>query len=132
MPRSATLFAILVLSAVSAPAASAEPFPLENSLTPAQKLGRDLFAQHCMVCHVRTQLTSPGHFGPSLSGQLVGNNADVAAAIISNGTPNMPGFKYVFDQQQIHAIAAYVTALPAPAPESTHADKPILGKQSDD
>ena len=132
MKRSTTLSAILALCALGAQAASAEPFPPENSLTPTQKLGRDLFAQHCMVCHVRTQLTSPGHFGPSLSGQLVGNNEDVIVAIISNGTPNMPGFKYVFDQQQIHAIAAYVKALPAPAPEAPHADKPTQGKQSDD
>jgi mono/diheme cytochrome c family protein len=132
MTRSATLFAILLLAALGAPPVSAESFPPENSLTPTQKLGRDLFAQHCMVCHVRTQLTSPGHFGPTLFGQLLGNNEDAIAAIISNGTPNMPGFKYVFDQQQIRAIAAYVNALPVPAPEPPHADKPGQGKQSDD
>lgn len=132
MTRSTSLFGILLLSILGAQAASAEPFPSENSLTPTQKLGRDLFAQHCMVCHVRTQLTSPGHFGPSLSGQLVGNNEDLIIAIVSNGTPNMPGFKYVFDQQQIRAIAAYVKSLPAPAPEPAHVDKPTQGKQSDD
>jgi mono/diheme cytochrome c family protein len=132
MKRSTALFAILLLSALGAPAASAESFPPENSLTPTQKLGRDLFAQHCMVCHVRTQLTSPGHFGPSLSGQLLGNNEDAIAAFISNGTPNMPGFKYVFDPQQIRAIAAYVNSLPAPAPEPPRAGKPVQGKESDD
>jgi mono/diheme cytochrome c family protein len=132
MKRSTTLSAVLLLAALGAPAASAESFPPENSLTPTQKLGRDLFAQHCMVCHVRTQITSPGHFGPTLSGQLLGNNEDAIAAIVSNGTPNMPGFKYVFDQQQIRAIAAYVKSLPAPTPEGAHADKPTPGKQSDD
>jgi mono/diheme cytochrome c family protein len=132
MTRSTTLSAVLFLAALGAQAASAESFPPENSLTPTQKLGRDLFAQHCMVCHVRTQLTSPGHFGPTLFGQLLGNNEDAIAAFISNGTPNMPGFKYVFDQQQIRAIAAYVNALPAPKPAAPRADKPLQGKQSDD
>jgi len=34
---------------------------------------------------------------------------------ISNGTPNMPGFKYHFRPDQIDAIVAYVKTLPAPA-----------------
>ena len=53
--RSATLFAILLLAAGAA-AASAQPFPASASLSPTQKVGRDLFAQHCMVCHVNSQL----------------------------------------------------------------------------
>ena len=48
MTRSIRLFAILLLSAFGALAASAEPFPPENFLTPTQKLGPDLFAQHRM------------------------------------------------------------------------------------
>jgi len=127
--RSATLIALLFLAA-GAPAALAQPFPAGATLSPTQKLGRDLFAQHCMVCHVSTQLTSPGHYGPSLSGQMFGGNADIVVAFITNGTEKMPSFKYVFDSQQIRAIADYVAVLPAPS--APRAAKPNAGKQSDD
>ena len=110
--RAATQFAILLLAA-GAPAASAQPYPASATLSPTQKMGRDLFAQHCMVCHASTQLTSPGHYGPSLSGQMFGGNENLIVAFVVNGTEKMPSFKYVFDQQQIRAIAAYVAALPA-------------------
>jgi mono/diheme cytochrome c family protein len=131
--RSATLSALLFLAAAGAPAASAQPFPAGATLSPTQKLGRALFAQHCMVCHVSTQLASPGHYGPSLSGQMFGGNPDIVVAFITNGTAKMPSFKYVFDQQQIRAIAAYVAALPTPAPAaSSPAGKANPGKQSDD
>jgi mono/diheme cytochrome c family protein len=130
--RSAPLFALLFLVTAGGPAALAQPFPAGATLSPTQKLGRALFAQHCMVCHVSTQLTSPGHYGPSLSGQMFGGNADIVVAFITNGTAKMPSFKYVFDQQQIRAIAAYVAALPAPAPTTPAAGKANPGKQSDD
>jgi mono/diheme cytochrome c family protein len=129
--RSARLFALLFLVAAGTPAALAQPFPAGDTLSPTQKLGRTLFAQHCMVCHVSTQLTSPGHYGPSLSGQMFGGNADIIVAFVTNGTEKMPSFKYVFDAQQIRAIADYVAILPAPAP-SPRAGKPNPGKQSDD
>lgn len=121
--RSATLFAILLLAA-GASAAAAQPYPASATLSPTQKLGRALFAQHCMVCHVSTQLTSPGHYGPSLSGQMFGGNEDIIVAFVTNGTEKMPSFKYVFDQQQIRAIAAYVVALPAAPSTAAPAGKP--------
>lgn len=121
--RSATLSAILLLAA-GAPAASAQPYPASATLSPTQKLGRDLFAQHCMVCHVSTQITSPGHYGPSLSGQMFGGNEDIIVAFVTNGTEKMPSFRYVFDQHQIRAIAAYVVALPAAPSTASPADKP--------
>jgi mono/diheme cytochrome c family protein len=129
--RRATLFALLFLVAAGGPAALAQPFPAGDTLSPTQKLGRALFAQHCMVCHVSTQLTSPGHYGPSLSGKMFGGNADIVVAFITNGTEKMPSFKYVFDAQQIRAIADYVAILPEPAP-SPRAGKSNPGKQSDD
>jgi mono/diheme cytochrome c family protein len=121
--RGTTLFAILLIAAGTL-AASAQPFPASATLSPTQKLGRALFAQHCMVCHVSTQLTSPGHYGPSLSGQMFGGNEDVIAAFVINGTEKMPSFKFVFDQQQIRAIAAYVAALPAAPATASPAGKP--------
>ena len=121
--RRATLFAIALLAA-GAPAASAQPYPASATLSPTQKLGRDLFAQHCMVCHVNTQLISPGHYGPNLSGQMFGGNADIVVAFVTNGTEKMPSFKYVFDPQQIRAIAAYVVALPAAPSAASPAGQP--------
>jgi len=120
--RRATLFAILLLAA-GASAASAQPYPASATLSPTQKLGRDLFAQHCMVCHVNSQLISPGHYGPSLSGPMFGGNEDLIVAFITTGTEKMPSFKYVFDQQQIRAIAAYVAVLPAAPSTASPAGK---------
>src|SRR5437016_1780492 len=51
--------------AVAQPAAQA---PLNAKETQ----GRALFTQHCVVCHMRTQLTSPGHYGPPLSKATLG------------------------------------------------------------
>jgi mono/diheme cytochrome c family protein len=39
----------------------------------------------------------------------------------------MPGFKYVFDPQQISAIASYVTTLPPPAPSAAPAPSTPAG-----
>lgn len=41
----------------------------ESALTPAQMVGCDLFAEHRMVCHVRTQITLSGHFGSTTDEQ---------------------------------------------------------------
>jgi len=97
--------------------AGAQPFPAEDSLNATQKMGLHLFTQHCVVCHVSTQITAGPHFGPDLSGKSLGGQEDVMIEVVSNGTPNMPGFKYQFEPDQIRAIVAYVKALPQrPAP----------------
>jgi mono/diheme cytochrome c family protein len=118
MLRSAAIVCFLF---AFSPFAGAQPFPAEDSLSPTQKIGLALFTQHCMVCHEHTQITNGAHFGPDLSGKSLGGKVDVIADVISNGSPNMPGFKYVFDPQQIGAIASYVTTLPSPAPSAAPA-----------
>jgi mono/diheme cytochrome c family protein len=105
--------AALMLSA-SAAAAMAQPFPAADALTPQQLRGRNLFNQSCMVCHVKLQITSPAKYGPDLSQNALGGREDVMREVISNGTPNMPGFKYHFESDQIDAIIAYLKTLPAP------------------
>jgi len=87
-----------------------------QELTDKQLLGRNLFAQSCVVCHVKVQLSNLGHYGPALSKMSLGGQEDVMREFISNGTPNMPGFKYYFSAEQIDAIVAYVKTLPIPAP----------------
>jgi mono/diheme cytochrome c family protein len=96
--------------------AVAQPFPAADTLTPQQLQGRSLFNQSCMVCHVKLQITSPAKYGPDLSKNALGGQEAVMRDVISNGTPNMPAFKYHFEPDQIDAIVAYLKALPAPAP----------------
>jgi mono/diheme cytochrome c family protein len=96
--------------------AAAQPFPAADTLTAQQLQGRNLFNQSCMVCHVKLQITSPAKYGPDLSKNALGGREAVMREVISNGTPNMPGFKYHFDPDQIDAIVSYVKTLPAPPP----------------
>jgi len=86
----------------------------EQALNDKQITGRTLFAQSCVVCHVKVQLTNVGHFGPVLSGMSLGGQEDLMREFISSGTPNMPGFKYHFKPEQIDAIVAYLKTLPKP------------------
>jgi len=96
----------------------------EQPLTDKQLLGRNLFAQSCVVCHVKVQLTSFGHYGPPLSKMSLGGQDDVMRDFIGNGTPNMPGFKYHFRPEQIDAIVAYLKTLPVPAPAAPAPSNP--------
>jgi mono/diheme cytochrome c family protein len=105
----ATLFTLL---AVSPRQALAQPQPAAPSLNATQLEGRNLFTQHCVVCHVRTLVTAVRSYGPPLSKDSLGGQEDVLRELISNGTPNMPGFKYNFDAGEIGAIIAYLKTLP--------------------
>jgi mono/diheme cytochrome c family protein len=107
----------LVLFAAGIQLAAAQPFPAADTLSPQQILGRNLFNQSCMVCHVKLQITSPAKYGPDLSQKALGGQEAVMREVISNGTPNMPGFRYHFEPAQIDAIVSYLKALPAPAPK---------------
>jgi mono/diheme cytochrome c family protein len=123
---------ILLLMTVVPLAAVAQTFPAETSLNATQQFGRDLFTQHCMVCHEHSQITAGGHFGPDISGQSLGGKETALFAQISDGSPNMPGFKYVFSPDQIQAIVAYMKALPVPARPAPRAQKPSEGDRSND
>ena len=87
------------------------------SLNDQQLLGMRLFNQSCRVCHTKPQMTSP-LYGPELSQNSLGGQEAVMREVISNGTPNMPGFKYHFEPDQIDAIVAYLKTLPVPAPSA--------------
>lgn len=77
-------------------------------------LGLRLFNQSCRVCHTKPTLLS-GMYGPALSMNTLGGNADAMRTFISNGTARMPGFKYDFTPAQIDAIVAYIKTIPVPA-----------------
>ena len=116
MKRWAGIVALMLCAGVEA--AMAQPFPAADALTPQQMRGRNLFNQSCMVCHVKLQITSPAKYGPDLSQNSLSGQEAVIRDVISNGTPNMPGFKYHFEPDQIDAIIAYLKALPLPAPRT--------------
>src|SRR4051794_24588876 len=96
----------LVLAALAAPAVAADATHDET-----EALGRRLFENHCGICHTRPALTA-GLYGPELSRETAGGREDVVRGVIADGTPRMPGFKFMFDTIQIAAIAAYLKTMP--------------------
>jgi mono/diheme cytochrome c family protein len=94
---------------------------IAQQLDETQVLGRRLFAQSCGVCHVNVQRTS-ALYGPALSQESLGGQADVMREVIANGTPRMPGFRHHFETREIDAIVAYIKTVPAPpAPQPAQA-----------
>lgn len=95
---------VLAIAAQGAAAADIE-------LNDTQRLGRQLVDQHCGVCHTRPTLVS-GMYGPELSRETAGGRQEIVREIVANGSPRMPGFKYMFNAEQIAAIASYLSVLP--------------------
>ena len=85
----------------------------QMDLDPTQTLGRRLFVQSCGVCHTNVQQKA-ALYGPALSKESLGGQADVMREVISNGTPRMPGFKHHFERGEIDAIVAYLRTVPEP------------------
>ena len=106
MPIRMATTALVVLSTLAHGVSAAE-LELNNT----QQLGRRLVDQHCGVCHTRPTLVS-GMYGPELSRDTAGGRQEVVREIVASGTPRMPGFKYMFNADQIAAIASYLSVLP--------------------
>lgn len=107
----------------------------QNAGGPAAKpdlaAGRQLYEQSCGVCHTKPLITS-GRFGPALSKENLGGQADVMAEVISNGVPQrMPGFKHQYNATQIRAIVAYVQTLDPPPPDAKPTAR-ATGERRDD
>ena len=105
MKCSVTVAALLLAGLVQGASAA------DVQLNQTQMLGRRLVDQHCGVCHTRPTLVS-GMYGPELSRETAGGNQEVVRGIVTDGTPRMPGFKHMFNAEQIAAIAAYLAVLP--------------------
>jgi mono/diheme cytochrome c family protein len=99
----------LLLTHASAQVAAQE---VGGSPAGAQLEGRRLYTQSCLVCHAKPQLTA-ALYGPVLSKESLGGQADVMREVIANGTPRMPGFKYQFTPSQIDSIVQYLKTVPA-------------------
>jgi mono/diheme cytochrome c family protein len=114
---------VLVAAAWPLPAA-AQTAVAPPALTATQLAGRNLFAQHCVVCHVKTLITAVRTYGPALSKESLGGQDDVMRELIGNGTPNMPGFKYSLEPGEIGTIIAYLKTLPTQPPAAPASSTP--------
>ena len=84
-----------------------------ENLNDQQKLGRQILAQSCGVCHLPPSLGAKT-FGPPLNKAAGGGDDDIMREYITNGTPRMPSFKYYLKDNEINAIIAYVRTVPVP------------------
>ncbi|MGQ9425575.1 outer membrane protein assembly factor BamB family protein [Gilvimarinus sp. F26214L] len=69
------------------------------------KTGRQMFGQHCAVCHGSAGEGLPQSGAPALRG--LGHFADIKA-IIGNGSAEMPAMAAVMTADQLDAVARYV------------------------
>src|SRR5882757_2038818 len=105
--KSSAWFGLLIIAS-SAQGALAQP---ADNLTDQQKLGRQVFAQSCGVCHLPPSLGAKT-YGPALNKEAGGGDNDVMREFVENGTPRMPAFKHYLKPQEIDAIISYVRTLP--------------------
>ena len=111
--RSAIRSAIL-LGALAAVSPSAQQAATDDGLTTTQKLGRQVFAQSCGICHLPPQINART-YGPLLSKDTAGGSDEVIRGLISEGTPRMPAFKHYLARAEFDAIIAYLKTVPASA-----------------
>jgi mono/diheme cytochrome c family protein len=86
----------------------------QAKLNDTQTLGRQIYGQHCGVCHTKPTITAP-YFGPPLSKDNVGAGDDVMREFIQTGTDRMPGFRYSLQPKQIDAVIQYLKTQSPPA-----------------
>ena len=84
-----------------------------DGLNEKQRLGRQILAQSCGVCHLPPARNAKT-FGPLLNKTAGGGDDAVMREYILDGTPRMPAFKYFLQPAEIDAIIAYVRTVPAP------------------
>jgi mono/diheme cytochrome c family protein len=113
MKRSVAVF--LLLAAAWPQTASAQA--AGDNLNDTQRLGRQLLAQSCGVCHLPPALNART-YGPQLNKQSANGDDEIMRQYILEGTPRMPAFKHYLKDNEVNAIIAYVrtVAVPAPAP----------------
>jgi mono/diheme cytochrome c family protein len=87
----------------------------QDGLNDQQRLGRQILAQSCGVCHLSPALNAKT-YGPPLNKAAAGGDDAVMREYILDGTPRMPAFKYYLQPAQIDAIIAYVRTVPLPTP----------------
>ena len=104
----------ILLGVLAAGGASAQQAGTDDGLTATQKLGRQVFAQSCGICHLPPQINARTD-GPLLSKETAGGSDEVIRGLISEGTPRMPAFKHYLARAEVDAIIAYLKTVPATA-----------------
>jgi mono/diheme cytochrome c family protein len=85
-----------------------------DGLNDQQRLGRQVLAQSCGVCHLPTTLNAKT-YGPPLNKNAANGDNDIMREYITNGTPRMPAFRHYLKNTEIDAIIAYVRTVPVQA-----------------
>jgi mono/diheme cytochrome c family protein len=111
----------LLLLATGQGASAQQP---TDNLNDEQKLGRQVFAQSCGVCHLPPSLGAKT-YGPALNKEAAGGDNDVMREFVENGTPRMPAFKYYLKPQEIDAIISYVRTVPVQATTASAAPRAV-------
>jgi mono/diheme cytochrome c family protein len=109
---------LLLALAAGAPAAHAQ----QGDLNETQRLGRQVFAQSCGICHLQPSL-GVKTYGPVLNKAAAAGNDELMRAFIVNGSERMPAFKYYLKPAEIDAIIAYVRTVPVAAASAPDAQK---------
>ena len=115
-------FGLFVLALSSQGAFAQQP---ADNLNDQQKMGRQVFAQSCGVCHLPPSLGAKT-YGPPLNKDAGGGDNDIMREFIENGTPRMPAWKYYLKPAQIDALIAYVRTVPVAA-GAANAPRPAGG-----
>jgi mono/diheme cytochrome c family protein len=118
--------ALLLFLTAAMPAAQAQQ--AADNLNQTQRMGRQVMAQSCGICHLQPSKGSIT-YGPPLSKAAAAGNDEAMRAIIANGTERMPAFRYYLKPVEIDAIIAYVRTIPVPA---SAAANPSQREKSDD
>ena len=88
MTRSAAILLLLLTAWTQAAFAQ----QADDTLNDTQKLGRQVFAQSCGVCHLPPAINART-YGPGLSKDTAGGSDEVIRGVISEGTPRMPALQ---------------------------------------
>src|SRR5258706_5711594 len=96
---------LLLALAAATPAAYAQQ--AGSDLNEMQRLGRQVFAQSCGICHLQPSLGVKTYW-PVLDKAATARNDEVMRAVIVNGTDRMPALKYYLTPDEIHALIAYL------------------------
>jgi cytochrome c551 len=91
----------------STEAANTVPTTTSSQGTSNLALGQQLFADNCAVCHGPTG--QGGNGGPDLTAIPSAQNLQRVITQVTNGGGGMPPFKGQLTEEQIRAVAAYVT-----------------------
>ena len=108
-----TVSVLLLLLAGYAQSAAGQQ-PAADNLNEQQRLGRQIVAQACGVCHL-PPAKGARTYGPALTKGAGGGDENVVREYIINGTPRMPSFKYFLQPNEIDAVIAYLKTVPVPA-----------------